>query len=414
MTQFEIQWRRPMIGPVLRACSDAGTTTIGDRLAEVALVGTYPPTECGIATHTANLRAAIEGAGIQCSVIRVLEPGGDAGPERAEVRALWRRGTSHGLTDALAAADAVDAIVLQHEFGIYPGVDGEEVVDFVARCTKPVVTVLHTVLAEPTTRQRRIIDQLALRSEVLVVQSEAARHRLLSTHRLNPADVVVIPHGASPNLREPDLAAPTRPLLLTWGLLGPGKGIEHGIEAVALLRERGRAVRYLISGQTHPNVRRVQGEQYRDALHALAVRRGVADLVEFDDCYHDWESLHALVRSATIVVVPYDSRDQVTSGVLVEALASGKPVVSTSFPHAVELAATGAVAVVEQESPRQLADALERILGDDMLLRSMAEAARIEGARYDWSLIGQRFRSLILQAVRCRHRTASSDRTTTR
>lgn len=398
MTQFETESRSSTNGSVLGVFSGA-RTTIGDHLAEVVLVGTYPPTECGIATHTANLRSAMEAVGIRSSVIRLVEPGVDAGPDRADVRAVWRRGAPQGLVDALAAVDDVDAVVVQHEYGIYAGCDGEEVVDFVARCTKPVVTVLHTVLPEPTTRQRRIIDQLALHSVVLVVHTEAARHRLLATHQLEPAAVVVIPHGASLNLCEPEPAAPTVPVLLTWGLLGPGKGIEHGIEAVALLRERGRAVRYLISGETHPNVRRQQGEQYRDALRALAMRRGVTDLIEFDDRYRDWDSLRALVRGATIVVVPYDSRDQVTSGVLVEALASGKPVVSTRFPHALELEATGAVSVVEHESAGQLADALERILADPILRGNMADAARKEGVRYDWSLVGQRFRSLILEAV---------------
>jgi glycosyltransferase involved in cell wall biosynthesis len=282
---------------------------------------------------------------------------------------------------------------VQHEFGIYPGPDGEDVIPFVEGCTRPILTVLHTVLPDPSSRQRAILDGLAERSNLLVVHTQAACQRLLDTHHFDPTKVAVVPHGASPNLHGSALVESAEPLLLTWGLLGPGKGIEHGIEAVALMRERGLDVRYLVAGETHPNVRAQHGELYREGLRAAAVRRHVADLVDFDDEYRDWDSLHALVRSASIVLVPYDSRDQVTSGVLVEALAAGKPVVSTAFPHAVELAASGAVRVVPHEAPAAIADAVQHILEHPSTREAMTAAARAEGARYNWSSIGQQLHS---------------------
>ncbi len=365
----------------------------------VMLVGTYPPTECGIATHTANLRCALDDAGMRGQVIRLLDPDDDAGPPSDVIAAIWRRGLSSGLDDAVLAANSADVVIVQHEFGIYPGPQGEGIIEFVNRCRRPTLTVLHTILSTPTARQRSIIDALAARSSMLIVHTEAARVRLLEAHRLDEAQVAVIPHGASPNLIGEHLVTSMEPLLITWGLLGPGKGIEHGIEAVALLRAIGLDVRYLVAGETHPNVRAQQGERYRDELRALAVRRGVDDLVDFDNRYRDWDSLHAMVRSASIVLIPYDSRDQVTSGVLVEALAAGKPVVSTAFPHAVELEPTGAVAVVEHGSPAQMAHAVQRILVDPAVSARMATAARAEGQRYNWSATGQRFRSQLRAIV---------------
>ncbi len=377
--------------PMMSSCGDL--SAVGALPFNVVLVGTYPPTECGIATHTANLRCALEDAGIDAAVIRLLGPEDDAGPARQEVAAIWRRGEPAGLDDPIRAADSVDAVIVQHEYGIYPGPNGADIVDFVTACTRPVLTVLHTIVPDPTDRQRAIIAALAARSRLLIVHTQAARRRLLDTHDLDPARVVVIPHGASPNLRGAHLVTSEEPLALTWGLLGPGKGFEHGIEAVALMRDRGLDVRYLIAGQTHPTVRARQGEQYRHGLRELAVRRGVADLVDFDDRYRDWDSLHALVRSATVVVIPYDSRDQVTSGVLVEALAAGKPVVSTAFPHATELEPTGAVVAVDHESPGQIADAVSRIVLDPVVHEQMSAAARLEGKHYDWSSIGARYDS---------------------
>jgi glycosyltransferase involved in cell wall biosynthesis len=361
----------------------------------VLLIGTYPPTECGIATHTANLHCALVDAGLRCGVVRLLDADDDAGALRDDVHALWRRDSQSGLDVALEAAASADAVIIQHEFGIFPGRDGDDVVRFVERCSRPMITVLHTVVKEPSRRQRAIIEALGRRSSCLVVHTEAARRRLLATHDVAEHHVVVIPHGASPNLAGPRLVESTEPLLLTWGLLGPGKGIEHGIEAVALMRDAGLRVRYLVAGETHPNVRANEGERYREGLQDLARQRGVADLVDFDDRYRDWASLHAQVRSATIVLVPYDSRDQVTSGVLVEALAAGKPVVSTTFPHAVELHATGAVLTVEHESPRQIATAVHELLRDEARYQRMSAAARLEASHYDWRSVGTQFRTLI-------------------
>ena len=153
----------------------------------------------------------------------------------------------------------------------------------------------------------------------------------------------MIQHGAPANIAAaavPTSRAAARSIL-TWGLLGPGKGIEHAIEALAELRDLDPPPRYVVLGQTHPNIVRHSGEAYRESLQALAAERGVEELVEFDDAYRDTAEVLAEIRDADVVLLPYLSRDQVVSGVLVEAIASGKPVVSTAFPHAVELLSAG-------------------------------------------------------------------------
>lgn len=365
---------------------------------DVELVGTYPPTECGLATYTSNLRAAIAGTGATARVVRLVDAR-ESGELSEEVAALWVRSDAHGVEAALSVLDRCDVVMAQHEFGIYPGRDGEAIVELVRRCQRPVVTVLHTVLAHPSRHQAAIVDALAQASRKLVVHSNAARCRLMRVHDLDPGSVAVIPHGASSNLIGRSSISSKEPLLLTWGLLGPGKGVERGIEAVAILRRQGFDVRYLIAGETHPNVRAREGERYREMLVDLARERGVVDLVDFDPTYRDWPSLRAVVRSASLVLVPYDSRDQVTSGVLVEALAGGKPVVATAFPHAVELSQTGAVAVVDHEAPGQLACVIREILSNSALYTSMENAARTEGARYDWAIVGQQFAALAQEAL---------------
>lgn len=374
---------------------------------EAVLVGTYPPTECGLATYTANLCAALRGAGVQAGVIRLLdEP--DHHPADPVVF-TWDRSSAASMAAAVDVTDRFDLVLLQHEFGIYPGRDGGDVMKFVERCRRPVLSVLHTVVPQPTPSQRAIVEALVRRSAMVVVHSEIAYSRLLSVFDVDPARLAVVPHGATINLTGEPLITSTRPIMLTWGLLGPGKGIEHGIEAVSIMRSGGLDVRYIVVGETHPNVRMDQGERYREGLGRQATARGVADLVEFVGGYHDWDALRALVRSADVVLLPYDSRDQVTSGVLVEALAAGKPVVATAFPHAVELSGTGAVAVVAHESPALVADAVRSILTQPALRERMETAARAEGMRYDWQNIGVRFRDLIESTVGAvRHPEASA------
>jgi polysaccharide biosynthesis protein PslF len=366
----------------------------------VALVGTYPPTTCGLATFTSNLRAAIAspGSGWDAEVVRVLdwwEPG-----RCPHVVAQWVAADPASLARSLDVLASFDAVLLQHEYGIFPGADGEQVLDFVGGLTVPLVAVLHTVLQHPSLRQRMILDRVIDAATAVVALSEAARQRILSAYGRDPDEVVAIPHGAAENVTGPTLAGIPRPSVLTWGLLSPGKGIEHGIAAIARLRSRSPAASYIVAGQTHPKVRAAHGERYRQSLQARARELGVADRVRFDGGYHDWDSLRALVRSVNVVLLPYESRDQASSGVLVEAVASGKPVVATRFPHAEELLAGGAGILVDHGDVGALATALDRVLYEPGLAERMASAARRAARLLLWPAVGAGYRQLIDRAVR--------------
>jgi polysaccharide biosynthesis protein PslF len=188
-------------------------------------------------------------------------------------------------------------------------------------------------------------------------------------------------------------------------LVGPGKGLEHGIAAMARLGDLTPMPTYLIAGETHPKVRAAQGERYRKTLRRSAVELGVADRVVFDGRYRTAASLAALIGSADVVLLPYDSRDQVTSGVLVEALAAGKPVIATRFPHAVEALASGAGLLVGHGDDAAMADALRRIFTRPDLADAMhAEAARV-GAGWRWPVVAERYLEVISRLLA--HRMAA-------
>ncbi len=369
----------------------------------VAMVGTYPPTACGLATFTQNLSNAIalSDSDWRVVVVRVLDA-----PEtetHGEVFAHWVARDPSSMRRAVAAVSSADVVVLQHEYGLFGGRDGREVLDFVDALTSPLIVVLHSVLSRPSHHQRTILEHLLRVASSVVVQSEHARRRLLSIYGASPTQVAVIAHGASANLSG-ERPVVDHPRILTWGLLGPGKGIEHAIEALARLSGRVPAPTYVVAGATHPKVRAAEGERYRHTLQCQCAQLGVASRVIFDDGYRDWDSLRALVRSADVVLLPYDSTEQESSGVLVEALASGKPVVATRFPHAVELLSGGAGIIVDQGDVAAMSAALERILYEPAVAAAMGECARREATALLWPNIGGAYRALFSRVVADRHR----------
>jgi glycosyltransferase involved in cell wall biosynthesis len=331
-------------------------------------------------------------------VVRVVDAV-DAAPLHA-VSSQWVRGSRDGSLAAAAALNEYDVAIIQHEFGIYGGPDGEDVLEVLRRLRGPAITVLHTVLTMPTAHQQYIVEKIADQSAVVVVMTQTGKRRLISHYAVDPVKVRVIPHGAVDNRAVlPERGFNTPPRILTWGLLGEGKGIEWAIEAMALLHDVQPKPRYSVVGQTHPRVLEYDGERYRDGLVRRAQRLGVSNAVRFDARYLPDEALRRAVRQADIVLLPYDSPEQVTSGVLIEAIAAGKPVVSTAFPHAVELLSSGAGLLVPRRDPAAMAGALRRVLTEPGLAESMAAEARRLAPALSWPTVASHYRAVATAAV---------------
>ena len=268
-------------------------------------------------------------------------------------------GSRRSLVASSDLLNEFDVAVVQHEYGLYGGTDGDEVLEILGDLHVPSIVIAHTILAAPTPHQRSVLNEVAALADQVVVMTEAARVRLCDGFDVDASKVATIAHGAAiPTARVvPDRAG--RPVILTWGLIGPGKGIERAIEAMRTLHDLPMRPRYLVAGQTHPKVLATHGESYRRARIEQVERHGISSSVVFDSDYRDVASLTALIQSSEVVVLPYDSKDQVTSGVLVDAIAAGRPVVATAFPHAVELLSSGAGLVVDHDDPEAMARALQ-------------------------------------------------------
>jgi glycosyltransferase involved in cell wall biosynthesis len=367
----------------------------------IGFVSTYPPTVCGLASYTASLVGAIgrhRRSPVGLGVVALADHSRRSNLQ--DVVFHHRVGDGSSLAKATRVLNEYDAVSIQHEFGIFGGTDGDEVIDLMSELTVPTAVTLHTVLDHPSDHQRAIVDHLSGHADRLVVMSDTASRRLIRRYGVDPDGVEVIPHGADARFAGPSLVTGERPLVLTWGLIGPGKGLEAVIEAFADLLDLDPRPRYLIAGATHPNVREAEGESYREGLVSLARRLGLQDLIEFDDRYLDRTTLARLVRSADLVVLPYASVEQVTSGVLVEAIAAAKPVIATRFPHAVELLSAGAGVTVPHGDVAALSAALRRVLTDGGLRSRMGrEAQRLADGWY-WPTIGRRFGAMMTTLTR--------------
>jgi glycosyltransferase involved in cell wall biosynthesis len=361
-------------------------------------VSTYPPTRCGIAGFTQSLIESLEeirGERSDSGVIRLRPGWDDTVHTHQEVVAEVDVDSAGWATRIATWCNGFDLLWIQHEFGIFGPEDGIEVLELSRRSPLPVATTLHTVVAKPTDRQRQIIESLGVSSELLVVMSQQAAERLLDVYDIEQGKVHVVPHGAKPSPARLSAVEPgRRPTIVNWGLIGPGKGLEWGIQAMARLRHLDPRPRLVIRGTTHPNVKRREGELYREHLVELVHTLGVEDSVVIEDGYMSPAELDRLVRNADLALLPYDNSEQVTSGVLVDAIGAGLPVVATRFPHAVEVLATGAGLIVSQGDDEAMAAAIEQLLTRPALLRGAAEEARRVGQRFSWPRVAAAYERL--------------------
>jgi polysaccharide biosynthesis protein PslF len=363
----------------------------------IGLLSTYPPKLCGLATFAAALEVELRRAGNRVEVVRI-EDGSDSVGIKRPVAAELINGSASSVRDVAAVLSRCDVAIIQHEYGIYGGVDGDEVVDLLKAIDVPTIVVFHTVPLHPTPHQRSVLEAIGDIAHRVVVMTESAMDRLIASYTIDRTKVVTIPHGASvPTLdhrNDGDCVDDSAPQLLTWGLIGPGKGIEHTIDALALLTDLRPRVRYTVAGVTHPKVFARHGDEYRHSLIQRSWAVGAAGSVTFDDTYRDLAQLTRFVASASVVVLPYDSRDQVTSGVLVDAIAAGRPVIATAFPHALELLSGGAGIVVPHADPIALAAAIRSALSDASLFASMAAEARRLAPSLSWSAVAAQYTRL--------------------
>jgi glycosyltransferase involved in cell wall biosynthesis len=377
-----------------------------------AIVSTYPPRACGIGTFAADVRSTLIGVdGIERAdlVAVVNEP---SSPQRRGLLgtiAQAVRGDYVRTARMLGRLD-VDVVLLQHEYGIFGGPDGEYVLSFARNLSQPLVVTLHTVLSEPTQHQARVLTELCGEAELVIVMTQTALRLLVASGACPEEKVRVVPHGAPTRLttraaseaRKPRRypAADDRFLLSTFGLISAGKGLETMIEALPAIVGRNPEVVYVIAGRTHPDVARREGERYRLMLERRVLELGLGNNVEFDDRFLAIDELSDLLAATDLFVTPYLGREQIASGALTFAIAAGCGVVSTPYWYAQDMLASGAGRLVPFGDPAALAEAVcEFIEQPETLAAARAEARRI-GSALAWPSVAEATAAVLEEAHR--------------
>jgi glycosyltransferase involved in cell wall biosynthesis len=366
----------------------------------IAFLGDYLPRLCGIATFTHDLCEAVSAAapGTDCFVGAVndrLE--GYGYPSRVRFEFLEKDLDSYRRAADFLNFNNADVLCVQHEFGIYGGSAGSHLLALLKEVRMPVVTTLHTVLNTPNAAQRKVMEELARRSDRLVVMAHKGAEILREVYAVPEAKIDIIPHGipdvplmASSSFKE-QFGVEGREVLLTFGLIGPGKGIEHVIEALPEIVRRHPNVVYLVLGATHPHLVAREGERYRMSLERLADDRGVKEHVIFYDRFVSPADLKEFIGAADIYLTPYLNEAQVTSGTLVQVFGAGKAVVSTPYWHAQELLADGRGVLVPFRNHEAIVEGVCGLLNDPARLEKIQSDAYAMGREMIWSAVAKRY-----------------------
>jgi len=366
----------------------------GSEIRRIAFVGDYLPRKCGIATFTSDLLTGIaaEYPACECFAVPVNDiKGGYDYPDVVRFEIDEQDLASYQRAADFLNIGNVDIVCVQHEFGIYGGPAGRDLLALLRGLKMPVVTTLHTVLAEPNPDQRRVMQELIARSTRLVVMAERGRKMLEEIYQAPPAKIDLIPHGihdipfVDPNYYKDQFGVEGRVVLLTFGLLSPNKGIEHVLNAMPAILEEFPDVVYVVVGATHPNELRENGELYRLGLERLAKKNKVDGNVIFYNRFVDLAELKEFIGAADLYVTPYMNEAQITSGTLAYAFGAGKVVVSTPYWHAAELLADDRGVLVPFGDAPAIARAVTGLLRDDTRRHAMRKNAYKLGREMIWS-----------------------------
>jgi glycosyltransferase involved in cell wall biosynthesis len=366
----------------------------------IAFVGNYMPRQCGIATFTTDLCTALAtefGSG-RLFAIPVNDPESSYEyPEQVRLELEQEDVASYERAAEFLNFNGNDLVCVQHEYGIYGGIAGRHILTLLRKLKMPVVTTLHTVLRDPDPDQRSVLKEIARLSDRMVVMSEQAAQFLREVYAVPKEKIDVIPHGVpdvqfmDPNYYKDRFGAEGKSVLLTFGLLSPNKGIENVIRALPAILARHPNVVYIVSGVTHPHIRKHEGERYREELQALAEQLGVSSNLILVNRFVSTEELVEHVGAADIYITPYRQEAQIVSGTLAIALGAGKAIISTPYWHAKELLADNRGVIVPFENPDAIAEAVLRLLDNDGERHAMRKRAYLHSRETIWSKTARKY-----------------------
>ena len=374
----------------------------------IIYLSSYPPRECGIATFTYDLVNSIDRlSALSPSVISAINDRGSSYSYPANVKIQIEREEKDTYIEAARKINdsGIKALNIQHEFGLFGGSWGEYLIDFMQELDKPIITTFHTILEEPNNEPYRVMREIIDQSDRLVVLARVGSRILEQVYDTLPDKVRYVPHGC-PNVPFIDsepiknvLGYSNKVVLSTFGLLSRSKGIEYAIKALPEIVSNNPNVLYLIIGQTHPEVRKHEGEAYRESLIRLVESLGVAENVQFINRFLSKSDLITYLQATDIYILPYPNPEQISSGTMLYALCTGKAIVSTPFLHAQEVIDQGAAYECGFRDSSSIADSVNELLASKELHLSYEKRAYTYSRDMIWPVVAMKYVNLFYECV---------------
>jgi len=366
----------------------------------IAYISTYPPRECGIATFTSDLVESINHLeALPPPVIVAINDKGEyydySGEVKFQIESEERE--SYKAVASKINSSGISVVNIQHEYGLFGGQWGDYLLTFMEELKKPIVTTLHTILPDPNTGAERVLKEIMRLSDRIIVLARVGSRILEERYDVVPDKIRYIPHGC-PNVPfiksetpKTGLGFRDRYILCTFGLISRGKGIEYAIKALPEIIPVEPRVLYIVIGETHPDVRKHEGESYRQSLYDLVDSLGVDRNVRFVNRFVNKSDLIRFLQATDTYVLPYPNRDQISSGTMLYALCTGKAVVTTPFLHAEEVINQGAALRCEFKDPHSIAERVNSLIKDDTMRASYERKAYEYSRGMIWPTVAMRY-----------------------
>jgi len=371
----------------------------------IAFLSTFPPRECGIATFAEDLITSIDKIGIVNTQVIAISDSENCVYDKKVIAEIRQNNRNDYIEMAKRLNNSnIDLLVIEHEYGIYGGENGEYILDLVNNLEIPIVTTLHTILSEPTQKQKFIISELGKKSEKIITMARNTKKMLNSIYGIDLEKIQVINHGVPQRLIQSrdtlkkKFGYENRQIVSTFGLISPGKGIEYGIEAIAKLVKDNPEVLYLILGQTHPALKEA-GTLYRSRLEDLVKKLDLSKNIKFVNKYLSKDEIIQYLQLSDIYMTPYLGKDQAVSGTLAYAVGYGKAIVSTPYLYAKEMLSDGRGLLAEFSNPESLASCMKQILQDPSKKAILEKNTAKVGRTMYWDKVALQYIDVLLNII---------------
>lgn len=379
---------------------------ISERPLNIAFLSTYPPRECGLATFTEDLLMALENVPTmgQSRVVAVSSNSTNYN-DKVMLELKQHDRDSYLQTAKELNNSDIDLLVVEHEYGIYGGPRGEYLLNLVNNLEIPFVTTLHTVLPAPDAKQRQILNTLAKKGNKIITMAKNTVEILENSYGIDPSKIAVINHGVpyipmeSREKLKADSGLENRFIVSTFGLLGPGKGLEYGVEAIAKVAQTHKNVLYYILGRTHPAITKRSGEDYRKSLEKMVAKLGIGNNVIFVNKYLSKEEIIRYLKLSDIYLTPYLNKDQAVSGTLAYAAGYGRVIVSTPYLYAQEMLSQGRGLLCEFRNSESIASCIDYVLEHPAEKLQMEQETLETGKTMMWENVAQQYKDLFTSVL---------------